>query len=292
MTRQVGDDPYVFHNIISRHRPRIELLQRGAPRVHKNTFIAPCSTLVGSVAIGENSSVWYGAVLRADRCRNGLSASDTREIISNEDYFKEEEDLSSDGVSGFGGGVINVGRDTNIQDGVIITAKVGHSCIGDGVTVGHSAQIHSATIGRSSLIGMGSIVQPGARVESNSFLAAGAVVEKGTIVPSGELWAGQPAKKLRQLSESQLEKIRYQASEYVKLSATHLHVMDLGGNVPNFEKKIIHSEQIKDMNAVGEGQEKLQMNEKSNTEAEKQRDSTLSQEPNKMSNKIKRTAAI
>ena len=234
--RKVGDDAYVFHNIISRHRPRMELLKRGAPRVHKNTFIAPCSTLIGSVAIGKNSSVWYGAVLRADRCLNGLSASDTREVSSDADYFKEAEDLNFDDISGFGGGVINVGCDTNLQDGVIVTAKVGHSKIGNGVTIGHSAQIHSATIGNDSLIGMGSMVLPGARVESNAFVAAGAVVESGVVVPSGELWAGRPAKKLRELTDAQLEKIKYQASEYVKLSASHLHVMDLGGNVHDVQK--------------------------------------------------------
>ena len=215
MKRETGDDPYVFHNIISRHRPRMELLLRGAPRVHKNTFIAPCSHLIGSVAVGEGTSVWYGAVLRADRCRNGLSAKDTREIRCSEDYFDENDDSVTDneGMIGFGGGVINIGNNSNIQDGAIITAKSGHTRIGNGVTIGHSAQIHSATVDSNSLIGMGAIILPGAHVESNAFVAAGAVVDKGTVVPSGELWVGKPAKKLRDLSDKQIEKIKYQSSE-------------------------------------------------------------------------------
>jgi len=214
--REVGDDAYTFERIFSRHRQKMELLHRGAPRVHSNTFIAPCSHLIGSVAIGEGSSVWYGAVLRADRCRNGVRVKEKRVIESDEDYFDVNDDSISDpnsGIDGFGGGVINVGRGSNIQDGVIITAKTGHSTLGDNVTVGHSAQIHSATIGSNVLIGMGSKIFPGAKIESNTFIAAGAIVPPDVTVPSGELWAGQPAKKLKSLSKQQLDKIKYQASE-------------------------------------------------------------------------------
>mmetsp|Transcript_28250 Transcript_28250/g.43954 ORF Transcript_28250/g.43954 Transcript_28250/m.43954 type:complete len:343 (-) Transcript_28250:64-1092(-) len=239
--REVGDDAYTFNKIISRHRTRMELLTKGAPRVHVNTFIAPCSHLIGSVAIGEGSSVWYGAVIRADRCRNGLSANDTREIVSDDDYFQGNDNAMMDyakGTKGYGGGVVNIGKGSNVQDGVIISSKRGHTNIGDGVTIGHSAQIDSATIESDSLIGMGAIICAGAHVESNSFVAAGAVVGGDVRIPSGELWAGTPAKKLRDLTDAQIEKIKYQASEYVKLSTNHMHVMELGGNVP--DSKIEH----------------------------------------------------
>ena len=217
--RDVGDDAYVFNKIISRHRTRMELLTKGAPRVHANTFIAPCSHLIGSVAIGEGSSVWYGAVIRADRCRNGLSPNDTREIVGDNDYFVNDDSMMEHVkvAKGYGGGVVNIGKGSNVQDGVVISSKRGHTMIGDGVTIGHSAQIDSATVESNSLIGMGAIICAGAHVESNSFLAAGAVVGAGIRIPSGELWAGKPARKLRDLTDAQIDKIQYQASEVCKI---------------------------------------------------------------------------
>jgi carbonic anhydrase/acetyltransferase-like protein (isoleucine patch superfamily) len=85
----------------------------------------------------------------------------------------------------YSGGGIVIGEDTNIQDGCILSARTGHCRIGQGVTVGHLAQIHSATVGDFSLIGMGSIIQEGAVIEEEAFVAAGAVVKPGVVVQSG-----------------------------------------------------------------------------------------------------------
>ena len=99
------------------------------------------------------------------------------------------------------------------------------------VTKGHLAQIHSSTVGDFSLIGMGSILQAGSRVEPESFIAAGAVVRPGVVIPSGELWAGNPARKLRDLSDKERAKLHYQSSEYVQVAMGHRDVMELGGNL-------------------------------------------------------------
>ena len=96
---------------------------------------------------------------------------------------------------------------------------------------GHLAQIHSSTVGDFSLVGMGSVLQEGCRVEPESFIAAGAVLRPGAVVPSGELWAGNPARKLRNLSTEERAKLHYQSDSYVKVALGHRNVMELGGNI-------------------------------------------------------------
>jgi hypothetical protein len=103
--------------------------------------------------------------------------------------------------------------------------------VGQGVTVGHLAQIHSATVGDFCLIGMGSVVQEGAVIESEAFIAAGAVIRSGQVVQAGELWVGNPARKIRDLSVEERQKLHYQSSEYVKVATGQRHVMELGGNL-------------------------------------------------------------
>ena len=157
----------------------------------------------------------------------------------------------------YAGGGIVIGENTNIQDGCILSSRKAHCRIGQGVTVGHLAQIHSATVGDFSLIGMGSIIQEGAIIESESFVAAGAVVGPGVVVKAGgtfmaaspiehgtrarllsfspcvflfpELWVGNPARKLRDLSENERAKLHFQSSEYVQVALGHHDVMQLGG---------------------------------------------------------------
>lgn len=162
------------------------------PRKGANVFIAPGANVMGDVKIGANSSIWYNAVLRGD-------------------------------VNG-----IEIGDNTNIQDNAIIhVAK--HSIhgqprstkIGNNVTVGHGATIHAATIGDNSLVGMGAIVLDGAQVGNHAVVAAGAVVTPGTNVPSGEVWAGNPAKFLRKLSPEEVDFIHQSAHDYVDLAQTH-----------------------------------------------------------------------
>merc|ERR1712194_328767 len=128
---------------------------------------------------------------------------------------------------------MDVGEGTNIQDACMVTSYEGHTRIGKYVTVGHSAHIHSASIGDESLIGMGAVLKPGSIVESQSFVAAGAVVDRGTVVKGGEIWAGNPARKLRVLSVEEKGRLRLQAEKYIDVAQTHSHVMELGGNVPD-----------------------------------------------------------
>lgn len=230
-SRRWGDDPYKFDDHLSRHRNKMALLQRGSPQIDENVaLIAPCSSLIGSVQIGEGSSVWYGAVLRADACNNGMGHGPDVEAAWR-NMNKEEREKDSWLSGNPGGGCITVGDGSNIQDGCIITARDNHTIIGNNVTVGHCAHIHSSTVNDNCLIGMGSILQSGSIIDSFSFIAAGAVVGKGVHVKSGELWVGNPARKMRDLSEQEKQKLTYQAEQYVAVARDQNNVMELGGNV-------------------------------------------------------------
>mmetsp|Transcript_38252 Transcript_38252/g.46685 ORF Transcript_38252/g.46685 Transcript_38252/m.46685 type:complete len:314 (+) Transcript_38252:262-1203(+) len=222
---------YLFNDHLSRHRNKMALLQRGEPQIDPDVeFIAPCSSLIGNVRIGSGSSVWYGAVLRADRCLSGMG--NREEVIEEWRSMTVEERRNQGRDYNFSssGGAITIGSRTNVQDGVIISSNEDHCTIGDGVTIGHGAVIQSARVEDNCLIGMGSVINSGVTVESFSFVAAGAVVGRGVTVKSGELWAGNPARKLRDLTEGEKEKLVYQANEYVSVAGTQKHVMELGGS--------------------------------------------------------------
>ncbi|EED96513.1 predicted protein, partial [Thalassiosira pseudonana CCMP1335] len=146
-------------------------------------FLAPCATLIGNVHLAPKSSVFYKAIIKADVAAHAVNR-------------------------------------TNIQDACIVTAYEDHTTIGEYVTVGHGAQIHSATVGDECLIGMGSMLKPGSVVESQSFVAAGAVVERGAVVKSGEIWGGNPARKLRELSAAEKGRLRMQAEKVIRLTKT------------------------------------------------------------------------
>lgn len=208
-------------------------------------LVAPCATLIGNVHLGPNSSVFYKAILKADVAAHGINTIHTA---------KEEEQWKSLPVGGYerkkdagmldtgsginhptiggaNGGGIYVGEGTNIQDACMVTSYEGHTTIGKYVTVGHAAHIHSASVGDESLIGMGAVLKPGCVVESQSFIAAGAVIERGAVVKEGELWGGNPARKLRDLTAEQRGRLRMQAEKYIDVAQSHNHVMELGGNV-------------------------------------------------------------
>lgn len=265
------DEPVLYQDFLSRHRQQFPLLHAGRPVLHPQVaYVAPCATLIGSVTVHKGASIWYGAILRADSCAHAESfhksnedllaeseaslqaataITTTSSIAAGDASTKDDED--DDGVKTatvkgpfelpekkpgqaadfYSGGGIVIGPDTNIQDGCILTARVGHLKIGQGVTVGHLAQIHSATIGDYSLIGMGSILQEGCCIESESLVAAGTVVLKNQVVPAGELWVGNPARKVRNLTQQERDRLHYQSSEYVKVATTHQPVMQLGGNL-------------------------------------------------------------
>jgi carbonic anhydrase/acetyltransferase-like protein (isoleucine patch superfamily) len=157
-----------------------------APSVPESAWVAPNGTLVGNVSLGEEASVFYGAVLRGD--------------------------VDS----------ITIGARSNIQDNVSIHCDSGiPTTVGSGVSVGHSAVLHGCTVEDDCLIGMSATVLNGAVIGTGSLIAAGAVVLEGTIIPPGSLVAGVPAKVRRELTADEVAKVRHNATHYVELSRAH-----------------------------------------------------------------------
>jgi carbonic anhydrase/acetyltransferase-like protein (isoleucine patch superfamily) len=149
------------------------------PQVDDTAWIAPTATLVGSVTIEAGASIWYGAVLRAD----------------NEP--------------------ITIGARSNVQDNCAFHVDVDRPVsLGEGVSVGHGAVVHGATIGDHVLIGMGAIVMNGAVVGDESMIAAGALVTEGMEVPPRSLVAGVPGKVRRELSDAEVENLHENARTY------------------------------------------------------------------------------
>ncbi len=153
----------------------------GAPAIDDDAFIAPTAVVVGAVTMGPRSSIWYGAVARADA------------------------------------EAIEIGEGSNVQDGSTLHSDPGFPLvIGRGVTVGHRVVLHGARVDDDVLVGMGSVVMNGAHIGSGSIVAAGAVVTQGTQVPPGSLVAGVPAKVIRQATEDDLTHIRLNALSYTE----------------------------------------------------------------------------
>mmetsp|Transcript_7877 Transcript_7877/g.15208 ORF Transcript_7877/g.15208 Transcript_7877/m.15208 type:complete len:224 (-) Transcript_7877:183-854(-) len=160
-----------------------------APRIDDLAYIAPNAVLVENVKIAEGASIWYNCVLRGDV------------------------------------GAIRIGKNTNIQDGTIVhvasPAEEGgesvDTIVGEGVTVGHMALLHACVLEDHSFVGMMACVMDGARVKTHGMLAAGALLTPGKVVGSGELWAGSPAKKKRDLTEAEIEAIHDSAERYRNL---------------------------------------------------------------------------
>ena len=141
------------------------------PEFGTNVFLAENATIIGDVVIGNDCSVWFNAVVRGDV-----------------DY-------------------IRIGNNVNIQDGAIIhcTYKKAPVNIGNFVSIAHNAIVHGCTIHDNVLVGMGAIVMDGAVIESNSIIAAGALVSKNTVVKSGSVYAGVPAKKIKDIDKTLAE---------------------------------------------------------------------------------------
>jgi carbonic anhydrase/acetyltransferase-like protein (isoleucine patch superfamily) len=164
--------------------------QGKTPRIHETAFIAPGAVIIGDVEIGPESSVWYGSVLRAD----------LNKII--------------------------VGARSNIQDGSIIhvddSAHGGTPCIiGDDVLIGHKCMLHGCTIEDKGFVGMCATVLDRAVVEGSGFLAAGAFLGGGKRLPAGEMWAGLPAKKIRDLKPGEDMMMLAGAAHYVQEAVAH-----------------------------------------------------------------------
>eukprot|EP00245_Coleochaete_scutata_P006041 TRINITY_DN20151_c0_g1_i1.p1 TRINITY_DN20151_c0_g1~~TRINITY_DN20151_c0_g1_i1.p1 ORF type:complete len:257 (+),score=46.86 TRINITY_DN20151_c0_g1_i1:213-983(+) len=182
---------YGFKEQLSRHRTLMNLYNK-APEVPKDAFVAPNAAVIGDVKIGEKSSVWYGCVLRGD--------------------------VNS----------IKVGSHTNIQDGTIvhvaktnISGNILPTIIGNRVTVGHNAVLHACTVEDESFVGMGSTLLDGVVVEKGAIVAAGSLVTQNTRIPSGQIWAGNPAKFLREVKPEENGFFEKSAASYAELAAAH-----------------------------------------------------------------------
>ncbi|MBQ9155927.1 MAG: gamma carbonic anhydrase family protein [Eubacterium sp.] len=145
-----------------------------------NAWAARGAVIVGNVTIGDESSVWYNAVIRGDQS----------EIV--------------------------IGSGTNIQDGVVVHCSVGYPIrIGNSVTIGHNAVIHGCTIGNNTLIGMGAIIMNGAVIGEDCIIGAGSLVTGGTVIPDGMLALGSPARVVRPLTEEEKQSNQTNAIAYM-----------------------------------------------------------------------------
>ncbi len=164
------------------------------PSIAASAWIAPSADLIGDVRLGDEASVWFGAVIRADNTPIIVSAR------------------------------------TNIQEGAMLHSDPGAPLtIGEGATVGHHAILHGCTIGPNVLIGMGATVLNRAVIGENSLVGAGALVTEGKSFPPGSLIVGSPARAVRQLDDAAIAGLRLSAAHYVAKAAEYardLHRID------------------------------------------------------------------
>ena len=160
------------------------------PRIGSRVFIAENATVIGDVEIGDDSSIWFGAILRGDV-----------------NYIK-------------------VGKCTSIQDGTVVhvTNKTHPTVIGDYVTVGHAVKLHGCTVKDNCLIGIGAIILDGAVINENSIVAAGTLIPPGKEFPPNSLIMGFPAKVKRTLSSEEIENLKAHALRYVEYKNIYLEL--------------------------------------------------------------------
>ena len=151
--------------------------------INNGAWVAQNATVVGDVVLGENASIWYGAVLRGDN------------------------------------GAISIGDGTNVQDNCVIHE---HTTIGKNCTIGHGAIVHGCTVGDESMIGMGAIVLTGAKIGSHCLIGAGAVVTGKMDAPDGSLILGSPAKVVKEVSPEMIAEIKKDAALYIELAQAQL----------------------------------------------------------------------
>ncbi|MEJ2534521.1 MAG: gamma carbonic anhydrase family protein [Gammaproteobacteria bacterium] len=169
------------------------------PSLGASVYVDPRATVIGDVAIGDESSVWPCTVIRGDIHR------------------------------------IRIGRRSSVQDGSVL--HVTHAgpynpdgyplTVGDEVTIGHQVTLHGCTLGNRILVGMASVVLDGAVIEDEVVLGAGSLVPPGKVLASGQLYLGRPARAVRALTEKERAYFRYTADRYVQLAARYL--ADAGG---------------------------------------------------------------
>jgi carbonic anhydrase/acetyltransferase-like protein (isoleucine patch superfamily) len=162
------------------------------PRIAASALVAPGAAVIGDVDIGPETGVWFNCVIRGD--------------------------VNS----------IHIGAGTNVQDGTVVhvTPATHATHIGDNVTIGHRAVIHGCTLEDASFVGMAATVMDGAVVESGAMVAAGALVTPGRRVPSGELWAGMPAKYVRDVSEEERTYNEKAVRRYASLARLYIDSLE------------------------------------------------------------------
>ncbi len=149
-------------------------------QIADDAFVAHNAVVIGDVHVGSESSIWFGVVIRADWER------------------------------------VRIGARTNVQDGCVVHADPGFPCrIGDGVTVGHRAIVHSAQVADNVLIGMGAIILNGVVIGEECIIGAGAIITEGKEIPPRSLVLGVPAKVVRELTDEEVAAIRISAEHYV-----------------------------------------------------------------------------
>jgi carbonic anhydrase/acetyltransferase-like protein (isoleucine patch superfamily) len=152
-----------------------------APQLGAGAWVADSAQVIGKVALGENASIWFGAVLRGD----------------NE--------------------TLRIGRNSNVQDLSALHSDMGCPLtLGENVTVGHQVVLHGCTVGDNSLIGIGAVILNNARIGRNSIVGAGSVVTEGKEFPDNSLIIGSPAKVVRTLDDAAAERLRQNADHYVE----------------------------------------------------------------------------
>lgn len=158
------------------------------PRIHPSVYVAPNTSLIGDVHIAEQSSIWFGAVIRGDVQP------------------------------------IHIGPRTSIQDNTVVHATIDWwpTVIGADVTVGHACIIHGCTIADRVLIGMGSIILDEAEIGSDTVLGAGSLVTARTKIPPGVLALGRPAKVIRELTDDERQSILDSANRYIAYSREYV----------------------------------------------------------------------
>lgn len=162
-------------------KPIIKTLRGKTPEIHPEAWVAENATLIGDLSIQEKSTIWYNVVIRADVCK------------------------------------IQIGKETNIQDGTVIHGTY-EKCgvkIGDRVTVGHLAMLHGCEIGDECLIGMGSIIMDQAVIGERCVVGAGSLVTEKSVFPPETLILGRPAKAVRKLTPDELGALTKSADNYL-----------------------------------------------------------------------------
>lgn len=164
------------------------------PKLGRRVYLDPAATVIGDVELGDDVSIWPGAVLRGDVER------------------------------------IRIGARSNVQDGAIVHVTHdgpytpgGFPCaVGEDATIGHAAVLHACTVGDCCLIGAHATVLDGAVVKHHAFVGAGALIAPGKIVGEGELWIGNPARRVRTLTDREIDALLYSARHYVELKDEYL----------------------------------------------------------------------